>query len=129
MKTSVTEHRLRIDWLVALALGFTWLNGGANFLAFKVVGVARHLFGSATIHGSGLGAAADRGTAYPQAQCSDFPSVRGSRTDGRDYADGRTDGDALGCSLPPGWRCVGIRFSSSVVPGTVHMAPGSSATW
>ncbi|MEH2299714.1 MAG: EamA family transporter [Nostoc sp.] len=36
MKTNVTKHRLRISGLVALALGFTWLNGGVNFLAFKV---------------------------------------------------------------------------------------------
>lgn len=36
MKTNVTKHRLRLSRLVALALGLTWLNGGANFLAFKV---------------------------------------------------------------------------------------------
>lgn len=36
MKTRATKHRLRISGPVALALGLTWLNGGANFLAFKV---------------------------------------------------------------------------------------------
>lgn len=30
------NRRSRFSWLIALALGVTWLNGGANFLAFKV---------------------------------------------------------------------------------------------
>ncbi len=36
MKTNANKHRLRISGPVALALGLTWLNGGANFIAFKV---------------------------------------------------------------------------------------------